>query len=62
MIKMIKYRKKHRDWQKHFNAHAPKQGDAAPDFQLFDVSGKHPVRLSEFKGKKPVVLVFGSYT
>ena len=32
-------------------------GDNAPDFSLVDVSG-NDVRLSDFKGKKNVVLVF----
>jgi hypothetical protein len=31
-------------------------GDPAPDFTL------NQVRLSSFQGKKPVVLIFGSYT
>ncbi|GIW81287.1 MAG: hypothetical protein KatS3mg105_3094 [Gemmatales bacterium] len=39
-----------------------KVGDPAPDFSLPDLSGKNEVRLSSFKGKKPVVLIFGSYT
>lgn len=39
-----------------------KVGDAAPDFTLPDPAGKKEVRLSAFKGKKPVVLIFGSYT
>jgi tetratricopeptide (TPR) repeat protein len=34
----------------------------APDFELADAAGKRNVRLSEFWGKSPVVLVFGSYT
>ena len=34
-----------------------KVGDPAPDFTLPDTSGK-PVKLSEFKGKKSVVLAF----
>ncbi len=41
---------------------APKAGDAAPDFELSDPEGKRTVRLSSFKGKAPVVLLFGSYT
>lgn len=43
-------------------AGALKVGDLAPDFELstLDKSGK--VRLSSFRGSKPVVLVFGSYT
>lgn len=32
-------------------------GELAPDFQLNDVNG-NPVRLSGFRGSKPVVLSF----
>lgn len=39
-----------------------KVGDKAPDFTLADPAGKNPVTLSSFKDKKPVVLVFASYT
>jgi hypothetical protein len=37
-------------------------GETAPDFNLeaYDKSGM--VQLSSFRGQKPVVLVFGSYT
>ncbi len=38
-----------------------KVGMAAPDFKLKRSDGGE-VRLSSFKGKRPVVLVFGSYT
>lgn len=41
---------------------APKVGDAAPDFKLKSLDGKSETQLSSFKGKKPVVLFFGSYT
>jgi peroxiredoxin len=34
----------------------------APDFKLKTKEGKGEVQLSSFKGKRPVVLVFGSYT
>lgn len=37
-------------------------GDMAPDFALHSPDGKQTVRLSDFRGKKPVVLIFGSYT
>jgi peroxiredoxin len=35
----------------------PKVGQPAPDFVLNDQNG-HPVRLSDFRGKKSVVLAF----
>jgi peroxiredoxin len=41
---------------------APKAGDLAPDFTLYDISGEQSVTLSDFRGEKPVVLLFGSYT
>jgi hypothetical protein len=37
-------------------------GQAAPDFTLPDLEGKKTVTLSAFKGKRPVVLIFASYT
>jgi len=37
-------------------------GDPAPDFKLKTRDGSREVQLSGFKGKRPVVLVFGSYT
>ncbi|MBI3837337.1 MAG: redoxin domain-containing protein [Planctomycetia bacterium] len=40
----------------------PKAGDVAPDFTLATLDGKQQVRLSDFRGKRPVALVFGSYT
>src|SRR5713226_9754766 len=39
-----------------------KPGDTAPDFSLETVDHKSRVQLSSFRGQKPVVLVFGSYT
>ena len=41
---------------------APELGTLAPDFQLKSKDGRKKVRLSTFKGKKPVALIFGSYT
>jgi peroxiredoxin len=38
---------------------SPEEGKTAPDFSITDVSGDE-VRLSSFKGKKNVVLVFYS--
>jgi hypothetical protein len=40
----------------------PKVGQVAPDFQLRSADGRQIVRLSSFRGKKPVVLIFGSHT
>ena len=37
-------------------------GDRAPDFTLPDLKKTREVKLSSFHGKKPVVLIFGSYT
>ncbi len=37
-------------------------GEAAPDFRLVSLDRKTEVQLSSFKGQKPVVLIFGSYT
>src|SRR5688572_22026706 len=37
-------------------------GDEAPDFSLETYDKRSRVQLSDFRGKKPVVLVFGSYT
>ena len=39
-----------------------KVGDPAPDFTLETQDKKSQVHLSAFRGVKPVVLVFGSYT
>ena len=39
-----------------------KVGDVAPDFTLPDTTGKKEVTLSGFRGKRPVVLIFASYT
>src|SRR5712675_2470111 len=38
------------------------EGETAPDFTLAAYDGKGEVTLSSFRGKQPVVLVFGSYT
>jgi AhpC/TSA family/EF hand len=39
-----------------------KAGDPAPDFTLPDTTGTKEVTLSGFRGKRPVVLIFASYT
>jgi hypothetical protein len=40
----------------------PRVGQPAPDFILTTQDGKTTIRLSQFRGKKPVVMVFGSFT
>jgi hypothetical protein len=37
-------------------------GQAAPDFHLKRHHGEETVRLSDSRGKRPVLLIFGSYT
>ena len=41
---------------------APKVGEEAPDFALATRDGSESIRLSQFEGDRPVVLVFGSWT
>jgi len=41
---------------------APQVGERAPTFELATLDGKAKVNLETFRGKKPVVLIFGSYT
>jgi hypothetical protein len=59
---IFKYRTKLMKRQKGLNELAPKAGDIAPDFTLSDISGTQSITLSDFRGKKPVALVFGSFT
>lgn len=41
---------------------APKVGEMAPLFKLGSLDGKSEMDLKSFAGKRPVVLIFGSYT
>ena len=42
---------------------APEEGEQAPDFELpYVTEPTETIRLSSFAGKKPVALIFGSYT
>jgi peroxiredoxin len=59
---IFSFRKKVMKKQLALNELAPRAGDMAPDFTLSDSSGKETVTLSDFQGKKPVALVFGSFT
>lgn len=58
----VHYRKQYTKVQKRLDRKAPKTGDLAPDFTLASVDGTETVTLSQFRRKKPVVLVFGSFT
>lgn len=40
----------------------PRVGEAAPDFSLKRLGSEERVRLSDFRGRRPVALAFGSYT
>jgi hypothetical protein len=55
-------RRAYRAWQKKHDALAPKAGDEAPDFELRDSDGRNSVRMSDFRGQRPVALIFGSFT
>ena len=57
-----KWRSEEVAWQTASDRNSPKAGDLAPDFELQDPTGTTTVRLSDFRGKRPVGLVFGSYT
>jgi hypothetical protein len=59
---MIKIRSELRKPLLRLNKLAPKAGDVAPDFTLLDIGGTESITLSDFRGRKPVALVFGSYT
>ena len=62
MTSTIKNRQQGTSWQKQYDVAAPKSTDLAPDFELYDPDGANPVRLSSFRERKPVALVFGSFT
>ncbi len=51
---------KFRSWGREDNA--PKVGDIAPTFKLKSLDGTEETDLEQFRGKKPMVLFFGSYT
>jgi len=59
---MFNIRRKLMKRQKGLDRLAPKEGDMAPDFTLSDITGTNEVTLSDFRGKNPVALIFGSYT
>jgi len=59
---ILKFRSKLTKQQHKLEKKAPKIGALAPDFTLSDSTGTESVTMSNFRGKKPVALVFGSFT
>lgn len=62
LIHSMEWRDEEVAWQNRLDPKSPKVGDLAPDFELQDPEGNVRIRLSDFRGKRPVALVFGSYT
>lgn len=62
LVHSMEWRNEEVAWQRALDPKSPKVGDMAPDFELQDPEGNVSVRLSDFRGKRPVALVFGSYT
>ena len=62
MAETIQNRREARQWHATYDPLAPKAGEVAPDFELCDLKGQSPVRLSSSRGRMPVALVFGSFT
>ena len=40
----------------------PNEGEMPPDFELKRLGSAETVRISDFRGKRPVAMIFGSYT
>lgn len=59
---IVPFRSKLLKRQVELNRLSPKAGDLAPDFTLSDISGTKSISLSNYRGKKPVALIFGSFT
>lgn len=57
MLKAMHIRGKAKARQEELDALAPRVGDIAPDFELCDVNGEKPVRLSDHRGQKPAALL-----
>ena len=62
MSNMIQLQRQAKARQEQLEGLAPKAGDMAPDFELRDANGENPIHLSDFRGQKPVALIFGSFT
>ena len=62
LLHAAEWRNEELDWQRSQDPRSPKVGELAPDFELQSPDGAAAVRLSDFRGKRPVALVFGSCT
>ena len=62
MSRTIRSRDEAMAWFEQHGPNAPKLGETAPDFELWDAKGEDSVRLSDFRGHSPVALVMGSFT
>lgn len=62
MTTAFKERAAARRWQRQHDAHAPRPGDLAPDFELPDAVEDAAIRLSDLWQHGPVALTFGSFT
>ena len=62
ILPAVEWRNEELGWQLELDPQSPKLGHLAPDFELQSPDGVTQVRLSDFRGKRPVALVFGSYT
>ena len=62
LLPAVEWRNEELGWQLELDPQSPKLGNLAPDFELQSPDGATQVRLSDFRGKRPVALVFGSYT
>ena len=61
-VEAQRWRSRRDSMMKQGKDNAPKVGDTAPTFTLQAHDGKSETSLASFKGEKPVVLFFGSYT
>ena len=66
MLSESSYSQRNRDQKKQrgrrSDANALKVGQQAPQFTLKSLDGKSETRLKDYQDKKPIVLIFGSYT
>ena len=61
MANTFRNRRDAKAWHERYGPLAPKAGDLAPDFELGDIDDQRRMQLSQFRGTKPVALVFGSF-